>query len=348
MARGLTSFKSRSGYEAAARVYVIGKPCIRNEGEKLLGIESPAGPDKSSLRFHRHENVRDGLGRVCNELIERACARIVRPGRDRTEDLHRVRVTIKRLRALLRLIRPVISRTIFEEENERLKKAARRLSPYRDAAVFRKTLKDLAPPRCDRKTRKAFDLVLRDMSPRREVRSRFCMAREHGMQSALKDLKNAAGSIRDLLIAAEDWPAIEAGLRREYRITRNWMSRSLSRDDDDEFHAWRIRTKYLFYQLQIIEPAWPTHLARMIKRLKRLEDRLGADHDLIVLKRLLVSTPEEHGGRQAVKTVMRLLRRRSQRLRKNCATLGRSLLSEKPSRFISRLERHWREWRVTS
>jgi CHAD domain-containing protein len=53
-------------------------------------------------------------------------------------------VTIKRLRALLRLIRPVISERVFARENRRLRKAAWRLSLARDSDVARQTLAKLS------------------------------------------------------------------------------------------------------------------------------------------------------------------------------------------------------------
>src|SRR5438045_6917113 len=56
------------------------------------------------LQFQVEESVRDGLARISGELIRRALARIDCGGRNRAEDLHQVRVTIKRLRALLRLV----------------------------------------------------------------------------------------------------------------------------------------------------------------------------------------------------------------------------------------------------
>jgi CHAD domain-containing protein len=341
MQHGLACFQSRFG--ELSRIYSVEKPGVSSKEGKPFGMEPLAGSDNSSLRFRRHESVRDGFGRICDELIERACARIIRPGGDRTEDLHQVRVTIKRLRALLKLVRPVISPALFKEENDRLKKAAGRLSPFRDTAVSSRTLKELAGTSCNEKARGAFDLAIEGMHKGRAARTRFYRGRERAMQSAFEDLRSAARSIRDLLITTEDWPAIEPGLKKEYRATRNSMSRALQRNDDDKFHAWRIHTKYLFYQLQTLESVRFVRLARLIKRLRKLEDDLGRDHDLMMLKHLLDASPEKYGGRQAVKTMTRLLRKRSQELRKKCAALGGRLLSEKPARFVSRMARHWRE-----
>jgi len=83
---------------------------------------------KLDVSLHADEPLRAGLLRVADSLIQNAVDRIRYPTTDRVEDVHLVRVAIKRLRALLRLIRPVIRETTYDRENARLKKAARRLS----------------------------------------------------------------------------------------------------------------------------------------------------------------------------------------------------------------------------
>src|SRR5438128_12094450 len=97
---------------------------------------TPAAPlqrtsANSLLQFRVDESVRDGLARISGELIQRALTRIECAGRNRAEDLHQVRVTIKRLRALLRLARPVISEAFCDRENRRLKATADRLAFFR-------------------------------------------------------------------------------------------------------------------------------------------------------------------------------------------------------------------------
>src|SRR6266699_3904847 len=115
---------------------------------------------KSVLQFRIDEGVRDGLARISGESIQRALARIECAGKNRAEDLHQVRVTIKRLRALLRLARPVISEAFCDRENRRLKDIADRLAFFRDATVSRQTLATLAESAADKRNEGALDLVL--------------------------------------------------------------------------------------------------------------------------------------------------------------------------------------------
>jgi CHAD domain-containing protein len=98
---------------------------------------------KLDVSLHADEPLRAGSLRVADALTQNAVDRIRCPSSDRGEDVHLVRVTIKRLRAMLRLIRPVISRAAFDRENARLKKAARRLSFARDSDVARQMLTTL-------------------------------------------------------------------------------------------------------------------------------------------------------------------------------------------------------------
>ena len=80
--------------------------------------------------------------------------------------IHRIRTTIKQLRALLRLIRPAVETVFFDRENERLRSAARLLSFARDSEVARDTLKTL--PVSDQSAREAVNTALPGLEERVE------------------------------------------------------------------------------------------------------------------------------------------------------------------------------------
>jgi len=99
--------------------------------------------EKIDVALQADEPLRAGLLRVVDNLVKNAVERIRNPSSNRVEDLHFVRVTIKRLRAILRLIRPAIKKRAFDRENGRLRTAAQRISVARDRDVPRKTLATL-------------------------------------------------------------------------------------------------------------------------------------------------------------------------------------------------------------
>ena len=79
----------------------------------------------------------------------------------------------------------------------------------------------------------------------------------------------------------------------------------------------------------------------MISRLSKLQDRLGLDHDLTVLRAELMKTPEAFGGKEAVQRMASCLDHQTHKLRQTVEPLGRKIWRQKPRRFSRRLGRHW-------
>jgi CHAD domain-containing protein len=196
------------------------------------------------------EPLRAGLLRVGDGLIQNAVDRIRHPTSDRAGDVHLVRVMIKRLRALLRLIRPVISERVFAQGNTRLKKAGWRLSLTRDSDVARQTLAML-PLSSDRE-RDAVASVLAGFSNNDESAIEISKA----MNEIELDLEQTRLELHQIRISGHEWEAIGPGLEDVYRQCRKRMRSALGQGDDVAFHKWRIRVKNLYYELQTLPWSW--------------------------------------------------------------------------------------------
>src|SRR6478752_2215331 len=93
-----------------------------------------------SAAILRNELPLKGVRRIANSAIDRALHVIGEPTVDTDEDIHVIRATTKHLRALLRLVRPLLPDETFKTEDEHLRKAARMLAGLRDAVVALQTL----------------------------------------------------------------------------------------------------------------------------------------------------------------------------------------------------------------
>jgi CHAD domain-containing protein len=310
-------------------------------------FDAPLHPawGKTLLQFRVDEGVRDGLARISGELVQKALSRIECASKNRSEDLHQVRVTIKRLRALLRLARSVVSEPYYERENRRLKTMADRLAFFRDTTVSRQTLAALAKRFAEKRSDGSFELVLAQFVERSPDPALLRVRREQALRQAAVSLVEAKQSFESMLIPAEDWQALGPGLRRVYRGVRDRMLRALTYQTPESFHEWRKQVKYLYYQLQTLESISPKRLGGMVRRLHELEDKLGEDHDLAILGTLLCDDREKYGGKRAVKGVIACLVRRSKKLRKETAAIGRELFRDKPRKFVARLGKQWSVWR---
>jgi CHAD domain-containing protein len=123
------------------------------------------------------------------------------------------------------------------------------------------------------------------------------------------------------------------------------MERALRQGDDEAFHKWRIRVKNLYYELQMLQPVWPARLNKMVSGLERLQDEIGADHDLVILKRSLRKTPDAFGGAETVEQLIDSLDHKSRKLRRVAEPLGRAIFDQTSHRFVRELGQHWNKWR---
>ena len=295
--------------------------------------------------FHPHEQITAGVRRIARQLVDGALDPIARPTQDPDEDIHRIRTSIKRLRAFLLLIRPSIAEETYERENARLQRAARRLAFSRDIAVVRKTLLALAHSATGRRNRKAFAQVLKGLHRAVAVAVAKPADRRNALREVAAALRQSATAIPRLRLRAREWDAVGPGLEAVSRAGRQQMKRAFIKDDDAGFHRWRIRVKSLFYQLEMLAPAWPARLCETLARLNDLQDCVGADHDLAVVKSILDNAPDAFGGACAIRRVIACIERRQRRLRKAGRKLGQAIYDQKPGRFIGEVKKHWYKWR---
>jgi CHAD domain-containing protein len=113
---------------------------------------------------------------------------------------------------------------------------------------------------------------------------------------------------------------------------------------DGDLHEWRKQTKYLWHQLQILEPISPSMIKKLADQAHQLSDQLGADHDLAVLRQRL-SRARGRLPRTAIQTVSRMIDRRCEELQAKAMATGARVYDETPGRFVKRLEACWRAWR---
>jgi CHAD domain-containing protein len=291
---------------------------------------------KPDVCLHTNEPLGAGILRVAENLIDSITDSGEHPKQNEGEYVHNVRTTIKRLRALLRLIRPVVGETFFNRENARLRKAGRRLAVARDAEVARETLKTL-PVSGDPEKKQAVAAALAGLESKDGARTDIGDA----LNEIRKDLEQTKRNLQQLQLVKGEWEVVETGLQDVYRQSRKRMDRALQDGGDEAFHKWRIRVKNLLYELELLEPVWPKRMDKMTSRLSKLQDKIGCDHDIAVLKGLLRKTPQRFGGTEAVEGLIRCLDGKSRKLRQAAEPLSEKIFAEKPRRFVRKLGRRW-------
>jgi CHAD domain-containing protein len=274
---------------------------------------------------------------------------------DRDIGVHDARRAIKRIRALMRMVRDEVGYLGYRSENVVLRDTSRRLAPVRDSYVSLLTLKGLkkdyrhalapdafATTRSFLKSRHrtARQEVLGDQALMTHVRvtlgtacARFTAWDAAGDDPSANPL--AARGVRD------DFEAIAFGIRRVYRRGRRGMLRAFDEGTTEVFHEWRKRVKYLRYQMEVLEPVWPEMIGAHARSLDRLGELLGDEHDLAVLFDIVRDNDAATADERERTLLLALIYRTRLEFHWNARPLGQSLYAEKPDQFVARLRAYY-------
>ena len=88
-----------------------------------------------AYRFKLGEPVPEGIKRIVGEEIEAAARHLSGQGEsDRDEAIHEARKSVKKIRGVLRLVRPELGE-VYRTDNARFRDIGRQLSQFRDAGA---------------------------------------------------------------------------------------------------------------------------------------------------------------------------------------------------------------------
>jgi CHAD domain-containing protein len=235
-------------------------------------------------------------------------AALARARRPTLESVHEVRKSCKRLRALLRLLRPTLGRD-YALQNRRLRDAGRALAQARDAVVLHETARQLFGK--NRQTRAALP------APTRALRLR-------------QPLRAAAQRLRAQRRQLARWPRpshgeLLAGALAGYRRTRRDYRRARDESAASRLHEWRKQLKYHRHQCELVAPLWPRAGRSHLARVKDLADLLGRHHDLHVLEQALRAQHRSVLQHAVARTV-----REQRHTARRALKLGRKLFEARP------------------
>src|SRR5215471_7522066 len=292
------------------------------------------------FRLRKNESASAGVRRVARELIDGAIERIGDRKADFEETVHEVRKELKKLRAILRLVRGELGDEAFDRENTAVRDLGRRLSRARDATVrigvlgrLREAFPEDFPPR-------GTGPLSRRLVARRQA-ALALLRRGRELGAIATELRVLRRRVRTWPLSKGDYGVLEPGLGRIYGQGKKRLAEAYAAATDEAFHEWRKRAKDLRYHVELLEPVWPEVLKDVEKSLHELTDLLGDDHDLGDLRRVLTSSPRLTRGALGVGRLVELIDRRRSRLRADARPLGARIYGEKPRAFSERIGTYW-------
>lgn len=240
--------------------------------------------------------------------------------------VHDLRVTVKRLRALWRLMATQGHRKTAEKRDKALRDAARRLSVARDRQVMGETLDALRVGTRRDYEQAAVDAVRRMALP--EDQAAVAPAAPEGLETVFSDDRAAW----DALTVEEGTELLRKGFGRLYADARQRGFEAIAENRASVWHDFRKSAKAQLYLLDpIADRLDDSDVA--IKDLKKLGRRLGELHDLQVLEEFLRQARKEADDKEPFAHVRQMIGRREAAVVEDCEKRTRRFFGPKPKAF---------------
>ena len=189
--------------------------------------------------------------------------------------IHAMRQNGKRSRALLRLVRPTLSRKCFRRMNHAWRDAGRMLCAARDRTVIADCLDAL-------RERYPEDLCVGSVAEVEAHLPRITSAQMRtAVDNALEALTTLRHRLRDLRCRG-GWSKAIDGHRDTLEACRTVQRRALDRQDAAERHEWRKRVQVVRYQTHLLGDLCPGLLGPLEDTWDRLGTALGHENDLVM------------------------------------------------------------------
>jgi CHAD domain-containing protein len=250
-------------------------------------------PDKSVQK-----NVRD----IAESQVDKAIAEIDDSDLGIHDTVHQIRKRCKKLRGLVRLVRPCFS--AYAAENAAFRNAAATLSFIRDAEAALETHDALIEFYSDQIDTSAYSTIHCRFVERKEE-----VVREKGLEDKLARFRDAMAEAKARIgewdIDEDGFAAVAGGLGKTYKRGRRALAEVAARPMAESVHGWRKRVKYHWYHARLLREIWPEIMTAHISAAKALADILGTHHDLAVLQSVVTAVFD--GNPRKLKTYIGLV-----------------------------------------
>lgn len=288
-------------------------------------------PDKSPV----HDTAVGLVRRAALAHLAKADELLSTSPRWSAETIHEIRKSVKRIRAVLDLLRTRLG-ILRDDWDDRLQSVNRTLSAARDLDASIARLAEFTPRASAEEIavieRLRLELAHRRVAAEREHASATMRPLHTETVRAVRDgLAEWQGDVSSRLL---DGPEVT----RMVKQARKRIEHLQDRPQSEDVHELRKVVKRRLYWLEILRPIWPVGFKAEERLVDRLAERLGRHHDLIVLQEHLSSSTlaDDESLRPGVHSLRKRLRKAQRVLERQALKLVQRLFAEKPKAFRRR------------
>lgn len=288
----------------------------------------------------RDHGCEKAMRRIAQEQIGKAILAID-DGSSLAETVHDVRKRCKKMRGLIHLVRSAFAD--HGAENAAFREIAGLLSSSRDAHVTLDCFDALAVDAGRRFPAKRLATF------RSELEQAFAseIAGESDMAVQLvrcRELLEAARlRSRKWTLDADDWDAIEGGLKKTCSRAHAAADTVRRHPDVVAWHELRRHIKYHWYHTRLLEKIAPSAMRQRARMARKLTETIGTHHDLAVFSDRVTATGAT-ADRELAELLAILSRRRRAMLESKAQEMVSKLLAPSPGELVADWHTRWKRW----
>ena len=287
-----------------------------------------------AYRFKLNEPIRSGFLRIGVEQIDRAERELIQ-SRDHDRTIHETRKCLKRVRALLRLVRPGLEDKEYCHSNGLFRQLGAQLSEARDKQIMLQTITKLEAQGVSAPLQGLKRLLLAERNCGKSGIDPGLTA------AAVAGLGQARRHFEILKVLQSSFKTLRRGLERSYGHGRRALRDAYSEPSDEAFHELRKGAQRHWRHMKLLAQAWPEFCEARVATARELSQILGDDHDLAVLKMFLKRVGTDEIGPAEARALRRAIRDRQNELREAARPRAKRLFAERPKDLGRHLEILW-------
>lgn len=300
-----------------------------------------------SYRLEESETLAEGLRRIAREELDAALIHLRGEGSAEEEErVHETRKSMKKVRAILRLVRKEIGSDAYDRENQALRDAGRVLAPVRDAQVLVDTLAGLDERAGESISERDLGKIAAALEKRRQSARKQVLGDGDAFAAVAEAVADARGRIDGWPIGRTDSKAFEASLKKTYKRGRAGFEDAYEEGTPKAFHEWRKRVKYHWYHVRLLEPAAEAEIGVVVEATDQLSDLLGLDHDYAVLAEAIRGLGTTAGSADARRGIIAMIERERLELERRALPIAHRVYDEKPKGRASQIATLFDGWRA--
>jgi len=260
---------------------------------------------------------------------------------DPSRTVHDTRKTIKRIRALLKMIRDGSGYGFYFRENRFFRDLSRRMAPARDSCVLLETLGFLEKKYPGRLKKAGLNILRDHLTGRMEAHLMQLTKSPEGFPFISGELENALQRINETLSISDEFDSIGTGIGRIYRRARNCLLDLDQEPRMELLHEYRKNCRYLQFQIELIQSIFPAVLKAYSSGINDHTEVLGKIRDYQRFEVYLENNVPGVLPAPELALILDAVKHQRSKAMNGLFPKARILFAEKSGAFLDRIHLYW-------